>query len=180
MRKPIDLRHRRLCQRGRYQRLLQQHHRLARRLSTTASGSAAAAPPELPQHASVAQWNVRLEKVESWLAIQPTACVISPTSLFAANGVSGHYYAVCYSDTNVNTGGDAGPCTTDPSRRASVGPPSPVPSGSIQALVNQYTHGPRAIRTRYSTRLPKCGTRAQPETPPATRARAGPNYPRSL
>ena len=67
---------------------------------------------------------------------------IPDVSLFAANGVWGHYYAVCYSDTNVNrTGGDAGPCTTDPSQWAGFGGTSvssPIWAG-IQALVNQYT-----------------------------------------
>ena len=67
---------------------------------------------------------------------------IPDVSLFAANGVWGHYYAVCYSDTNVNrTQGDAGPCTTDPSLWAGFGGTSvssPIWAG-IQALVNQYT-----------------------------------------
>ncbi len=67
---------------------------------------------------------------------------IPDVSLFAANGVWNHYYAVCYSDTNVNrTGGDAGPCTTDPSNWAGFGGTSvssPIWAG-IQALVNQYT-----------------------------------------
>ena len=67
---------------------------------------------------------------------------IPDVSLFAANGVWGHYYAVCYSDTNVNrTGGDAGPCTTDPSNWAGFGGTSvssPIWAG-IQALVNQNT-----------------------------------------
>jgi subtilase family serine protease len=67
---------------------------------------------------------------------------IPDVSLFAANGVWGHYYAVCYSDTNTSrTGGDAGPCTTDPSNWAGFGGTSvssPIWAG-IQALVNQYT-----------------------------------------
>lgn len=67
---------------------------------------------------------------------------IPDVSLFAANGVWGHYYAVCYSDTNVNrTEGDAGPCTADPSLWAGFGGTSvssPIWAG-IQALVNQYT-----------------------------------------
>jgi subtilase family serine protease len=67
---------------------------------------------------------------------------IPDVSLFAANGVWGHYYAVCYSDTDTNrTEGDAGPCTTDPSNWAGFGGTSvssPIWAG-IQALVNQST-----------------------------------------
>jgi subtilase family serine protease len=71
---------------------------------------------------------------------------IPDVSLFAANGVWGHYYAVCYSDTNTSrTGGDAGPCTADPSAWAGFGGTSvssPIWAG-IQALVNQYTGEPQ-------------------------------------
>jgi subtilase family serine protease len=71
---------------------------------------------------------------------------IPDVSLFAANGVWGHYYAVCYSDTNTSrTGGDAGPCTADPSTWAGFGGTSvssPIWAG-IQALVNQYTGEPQ-------------------------------------
>jgi subtilase family serine protease len=67
---------------------------------------------------------------------------IPDVSLFAANGVWGHYYVVCYSDTDVaRTEGDAGPCTTDPSQWAGFGGTSvstPIWAG-IQALVNQKT-----------------------------------------
>jgi subtilase family serine protease len=67
---------------------------------------------------------------------------IPDVSLFAANGVWGHYYAVCYSDTNTSrTEGDAGPCTGDPSTWAGFGGTSvssPIWAG-IQALVNQRT-----------------------------------------
>ena len=65
---------------------------------------------------------------------------IPDVSLFAANGVWGHFYAVCFSDTDVaRTGGDAGPCTVDPSQWAGFGGTSvssPIWAG-IQALVNQ-------------------------------------------
>jgi subtilase family serine protease len=71
---------------------------------------------------------------------------IPDVSLFAANGVWGHYYAVCYSDTDTSrTGGDAGPCTGDPSTWAGFGGTSvssPIWAG-IQALVNQYTGEPQ-------------------------------------
>jgi subtilase family serine protease len=71
---------------------------------------------------------------------------IPDVSLFAANGVWGHYYAVCYSDTDTaRTGGDAGPCTTDPSNWAGFGGTSvssPIWAG-IQALVNQSTGEPQ-------------------------------------
>ena len=67
---------------------------------------------------------------------------IPDVSLFAANGVWGHYYAVCYSDTNTSrTEGDAAPCVGDPNTWAGFGGTSvssPIWAG-IQALVNQYT-----------------------------------------
>ena len=67
---------------------------------------------------------------------------IPDVSLFAANGVWGHYYAVCYSDTDTQrTEGDAGPCTGDPSTWAGFGGTSvssPIWAG-IQALINQRT-----------------------------------------
>jgi len=62
---------------------------------------------------------------------------IPDVSLFAANGVFGHYYIVCYSD--VSGGGSA--CTADPNTWAGFGGTSvatPVMAG-IQALVNQHT-----------------------------------------
>ena len=67
---------------------------------------------------------------------------IPDVSLFAANGVWGHYYVVCYSDTNTSrTGGDAGPCNGSPTNWAGFGGTSvstPIMAG-IQALVNQRT-----------------------------------------
>ena len=67
---------------------------------------------------------------------------IPDVSLFAANGVWGHFYVVCYSDTSISrTQGDAGPCTADPSQWAGFGGTSissPIWAG-IQALVNQKT-----------------------------------------
>jgi len=62
---------------------------------------------------------------------------IPDVSLFAANGVWGHYYVVCYSDPS--HGGV--PCTGAPSGWAGFGGTSisaPIMAG-IQSLVNQYT-----------------------------------------
>jgi len=65
---------------------------------------------------------------------------IPDVSLFAADGVWGHYYVTCYSD--LRNGG--APCTGPPSNWAGAGGTSfsaPVLAG-IQALVNQK-HGPQ-------------------------------------
>jgi len=62
---------------------------------------------------------------------------IPDVSLFAGNGVWGHYYVVCFSDT----GNQGKPCTGLPSGWAGFGGTSissPIMAG-IQALVNQYT-----------------------------------------
>jgi subtilase family serine protease len=62
---------------------------------------------------------------------------IPDVSLFAANGVFGHYYVVCYTDP---AGGGVG-CTGDPSTWGGSGGTSistPIMAG-MQALVNQYT-----------------------------------------
>jgi subtilase family serine protease len=63
---------------------------------------------------------------------------IPDVSLFAANGVWGHYYPYCYSDT-ANGGG---PCTGTPDNWAGAGGgtsfSSPIMAG-IQALVNEKT-----------------------------------------
>ncbi len=71
---------------------------------------------------------------------------IPDVSLFAANGVWGHFYVVCYSDTNTaRTEGDAGPCNNDPSTWAGFGGTSvssPIMAG-IQALINQRTGSPQ-------------------------------------
>jgi subtilase family serine protease len=64
---------------------------------------------------------------------------IPDISLFAANGVWGHYYVMCWSD--VRYGG--APCTGAPSTWAGAGGTSfssPIMAG-IQALVNQHTGG---------------------------------------
>lgn len=56
-------------------------------------------------------------------------------SLFAANGVWGHYYVVCYSDPK----GNGAPCTGAPSTWAGAGGTSfvaPILAG-VQALINQ-------------------------------------------
>jgi subtilase family serine protease len=58
-------------------------------------------------------------------------------SLFAANGVWGHYYVFCYSQPAPNTGGV--PCTGNPENWSGAGGTSfasPIVAG-IQALVNQ-------------------------------------------
>ncbi len=60
-------------------------------------------------------------------------------SLFAANGVWGHYYVFCYSDPTPNAGG--APCVGDPANWSGAGGTSfasPIVAG-IQALVNQST-----------------------------------------
>jgi subtilase family serine protease len=60
-------------------------------------------------------------------------------SLFAANGIWGHYYVFCFSDTS--QGGT--PCTGDPSTWGGGGGTSasaPLMAG-VQALVNQFQHG---------------------------------------
>ena len=64
---------------------------------------------------------------------------IPDVSLFAANGVWGHYYVVCYSDPGRGRGGAS--CTGAPSTWAGFGGTSfssPIMAG-IQALVNQKT-----------------------------------------
>jgi subtilase family serine protease len=62
---------------------------------------------------------------------------VPDVSLFAANGIWGHYYVVCYTDPN----GGGGSCFGPPSQWAGFGGTSvstPVMAG-IQALINQYT-----------------------------------------
>ncbi len=62
-------------------------------------------------------------------------------SLFAANGVFGHYYVFCYSDPATGTGG--APCIGDPANWSGAGGTSfsaPIVAG-VQALVNQSTGG---------------------------------------
>jgi subtilase family serine protease len=64
-------------------------------------------------------------------------------SLFAANGVWGHYYVFCYSQPATGAGG--APCTGDPSNWSGAGGTSfaaPIVAG-IQALVNQSTGTPQ-------------------------------------
>ncbi len=64
-------------------------------------------------------------------------------SLFAANGVFGHYYVFCYSQPAKNTGG--APCTGDPANWSGAGGTSfaaPIVAG-VQALVNQSTGTPQ-------------------------------------
>ena len=63
-------------------------------------------------------------------------------SLFAANGVFGHYYIFCYSDPAPGAGG--APCTGNPANWSGAGGTSfasPIVAG-VQALVNQYTGEP--------------------------------------
>jgi uncharacterized repeat protein (TIGR01451 family) len=60
---------------------------------------------------------------------------IPDVSLFAANGVWGHYYVVCYSDIN----GGGAPCTGNPNGWSGFGGTSisaPI-MASVQALINQ-------------------------------------------
>lgn len=62
---------------------------------------------------------------------------IPDVSLFAANGVWGHYFVICYS----HTAGGGAPCTGAPSGWAGAGGTSfsaPI-LAAVQALVNQYT-----------------------------------------
>jgi len=62
---------------------------------------------------------------------------IPDVALFAANGLWGHYYVVCYSDPGRGRGGV--PCTGAPSSWAGFGGTSvaaPIMAG-IQALINQ-------------------------------------------
>jgi subtilase family serine protease len=64
-------------------------------------------------------------------------------SLFAANGVWGHYYAFCYSQPATGAGG--APCTGDPSTWSGAGGTSfaaPIVAG-IQALIDQTTGTPQ-------------------------------------
>jgi subtilase family serine protease len=63
-------------------------------------------------------------------------------SLFAANGVWGHYYIYCYSDPDETANGSA-PCTGAPSGWSGAGGTSfasPIMAG-IQALINQAAGG---------------------------------------
>ncbi len=64
---------------------------------------------------------------------------IPDVSLFAANGIFGHFYVVCYSDNTPGAGGK--PCGNTPSSWAGFGGTSvssPIMAG-IQALINQRT-----------------------------------------
>jgi uncharacterized repeat protein (TIGR01451 family) len=64
---------------------------------------------------------------------------IPDVSLFAANGVWGHYYVVCYSDTGTNRRGS--PCTGTPNTWVGFGGTSvasPI-MAAMQSLVNQAT-----------------------------------------
>jgi len=68
---------------------------------------------------------------------------IPDVSLFAANGVWGHYFVFCYSQPAKGAGG--APCTGDPSDWSGAGGTSfsaPIIAG-IQALVNQATGEPQ-------------------------------------
>ncbi len=68
---------------------------------------------------------------------------IPDVSLFAANGVWGHYYVFCYSDPTPGNGG--APCMGDPANWSGAGGTSfasPIVAG-IQALVNQSTGTPQ-------------------------------------
>ncbi len=63
-------------------------------------------------------------------------------SLFAANGVWGHFYVYCWSNPNQTSEG-AAPCTGDPSGWSGAGGTSfaaPIMAG-VQALINQHADG---------------------------------------
>lgn len=64
-------------------------------------------------------------------------------SLFAANGVWGHYYVFCYTDPAMGAGG--APCTGNPANWSGAGGTSfaaPIVAG-VQALVNQSQGSPQ-------------------------------------
>jgi subtilase family serine protease len=64
-------------------------------------------------------------------------------SMFAANGVWGHYYVFCYSDPAMGAGG--APCTGNPANWSGAGGTSfdaPIVAG-VQALVNQSQGAPQ-------------------------------------
>ena len=64
-------------------------------------------------------------------------------SLFAANGVWGHYYVFCYTDPATGAGG--APCTGNPANWSGAGGTSfaaPIVAG-VQALVNQSERSPQ-------------------------------------
>jgi subtilase family serine protease len=66
---------------------------------------------------------------------------IPDVSMFASNGIWGHYYVVCYSDPGRNRGGS--PCTGAPSNWAGFGGTSvasPV-MAAVQALIDQKMNG---------------------------------------
>jgi hypothetical protein len=68
---------------------------------------------------------------------------IPDVALFAANGIWGHYYVVCYSDPGRDRGG--APCTGQPSTWSGFGGTSfsaPIMAG-IQALINQKMGSPQ-------------------------------------
>ena len=67
-------------------------------------------------------------------------------SLFAANGLWGHYYVFCWSDPGQSSNGSA-PCTAAPSGWSSAGGTSfaaPIWAG-IQALINDKSGGPQGL-----------------------------------
>jgi Pro-kumamolisin, activation domain/Bacterial Ig-like domain (group 3) len=66
-------------------------------------------------------------------------------SLFAANGIWGHYYPYCWSDPAYSGNGGSAPCTGAPSGWSGAGGTSfssPIMAG-IQALINQNAGGPQ-------------------------------------
>ena len=68
---------------------------------------------------------------------------IPDVSLFAANGVFGHYYIFCYTDPAPGTGGT--PCTGNPENWSGAGGTSfasPIVAG-VQALIDQSTGSPQ-------------------------------------
>jgi subtilase family serine protease len=103
------------------------------------SGCATGAP--LPSEAGVVSGTCKGYPKPTWQRGTPADGVrdIPDVSLFASNGLWGHYYVYCYSD--IRGGGAA--CTGAPSTWAGAGGTSfssPILAG-IQALVNQYKGG---------------------------------------
>ncbi len=82
---------------------------------------------------------------QSWVAGNPADGVrdLPDVSLFAANGIWGHYYSFCYSNPGKNLGGF--PCTGAPVNWSGAGGTSfaaPIWAG-IEALINQATGSPQ-------------------------------------
>ncbi len=85
-------------------------------------------------------------------------------SLFAANGVWGHYYVFCYSDPATGTGG--APCTGNPAGWSGGGGTSfstPIIAG-VQALVNQSMGEPQGNPNYVYYALARLQAQAEPNS----------------